>query len=296
MLCSYSRGYGHLKVKGGDKIPIKINGQTLNIDVRSELERYDWNNARWTDTKLIAASPFRYDKHPSFFVDYDDDSEYYGCWADSGALDDCYKSGNFIKLLSFLRNETYEETEDYLLLMYSTEYSGDIKLPPLKLPLKSHRTPLDESLLRPYMFRHKYLEKRGISEPVQRLMGVGYDRQRRAITMPWRLPDGGLANIKYRRVDNKVFWYEKGGLPVKDLVYGIDVIYKKRLDTAVICEGEIDAMSYMTEGIPAIAIGGGTFSDKRKELIIKSPIKTLYISTDNDTVGLQLKEESFNSL
>lgn len=195
-----------------------------------------------------------------------------------------------------MRNETYEETKDYLLLMYSTDYSGDIKLPPLKLPLKAARTPLDESLLQPYMFRHKYLEKRCISEPVQRLMGVGYDRQRRAITMPWRLPNGSLANIKYRRVDSKVFWYEKGGLPVRDLVYGIDVIYKKRLDTAVICEGEIDAMSYMTEGIPAIAVGGAAFSDRRKELIVRSPIKNLIISTDNDLAGLQLKEEIIKAL
>lgn len=175
--------------------------------------------------------------------------------------------------------------------MYSREFNEGMKLPPLRLPVKRRRTPLNESKLKPYMFRHKYLERRGISESTQRLMGVGYDRQRKAVTMPWRLPDGRLANIKYRKVDSKIFWYEKGGWPVWELVYGMDVIYRKMLKYAVLCEAEIDAMSFMSAGVPAVAIGGSKLTRRKSELLKQSPIEKLYIATDNDSPGEKLRAD-----
>lgn len=265
--------------------------QLQNIDVRTELERYDWDKATWTDTKLIAASPFRWDRKPSFYCNYDKESPYYGVWGDSGAEDEEWRSGGFIKLLAFLRGETYEETAEYLMLTYLTTYSDDMTLPPLTLPLKAHRTPLNESKLIPYRFRHKYLSERHISEPVQAVLGVGYDRQRKAITIPWRLPGGQLANIKYRNTHSKIFWYEKGGWPIRKLVYNIDRIYKKRITGAVICEAEIDAISFMTVGIPAIAVGHGGISEEQAEVIRKSILKELFICVDNDVVGNNLRQD-----
>lgn len=175
--------------------------------------------------------------------------------------------------------------------MYSREFTEGTKLPPLKLPVKRCKMPLDESKLDPYRFRHMYLEQRGISEPVQRLMGVGYDRQRKAITMPWRLPNGELANIKYRRVNTKIFWYEKGGWPVRELVYGIDIIYSRRVSYAVICEAEIDAMSFKVCGVPAVALGGSVITRQKAEVIRQSPLKTAYIATDSDKQGDKLRKE-----
>lgn len=225
-------------------------------------------------------------------------SDYYGCWGDSGAYDKEWASGGFIKLLSFLRGETYEETVEYLLTIYSQDFADtdSLKLPRLRIPFKRTRTPLNESLLVPYMFRHSYLRNRGISEPVQQLMDVGYDRGRKAITMPWRLPDGKLANIKYRRINTKIFWYEPDGLLIRDLVYGIDVIYKKRLKYAVLCEAEIDAMSFMSAGVPAIAIGCSSITEEKAELIRKSPLETLYIATDNDKPGNKLRAACWRRL
>src|SRR5690625_1876617 len=92
--------------------------KNMEVDVRAELEQFDWTNAHWTHDRLIASSPFRYETRPSFFVTLDPSSEYYGCWGDSGAVDDEWQSGNFTKLLSFLRAETYEETEEYLRYTY----------------------------------------------------------------------------------------------------------------------------------------------------------------------------------
>ena len=84
---------------------IKIRGQTVNVDIQSELEVFEWSRPKWSESKLIACSPFRYDHSPSFFVNLDGD--YAGTWGDSGAYDDEWSKGGFIKLLSFLRRETY---------------------------------------------------------------------------------------------------------------------------------------------------------------------------------------------
>lgn len=63
---------------------IKVRGQTLDIDIETELREFDWTRARWTADKLQAASPMRYDQTPSFFVNLD--GEYAGTWSDSAHM------------------------------------------------------------------------------------------------------------------------------------------------------------------------------------------------------------------
>lgn len=274
---------------------VKIRGQTLDIDVREELEQFNWTRPRWTNEKLIAASPFRYDKSPSFFVNLE--GEYAGTWGDSGAYDADYESGNLVKLLAFLRNETYEETEDYLLDKYSTEWKYDeyVKLPKLSVKSISDRH-IPSETLEFYKYRHPYLERRGISEKVQQLMRVGYCKQSRAVTIPWFNTDGRLANIKFRKTEGKTFWYRKGAVPIRNLVYGIDVIYRKKIDEVVLCEAEIDAMSLMSVGVPAIAVGGVAFTDRQVDTIKRSPIKKLTVCADNDKAGSKLSKQVANKL
>lgn len=276
---------------------IKINGQHLDVDIRGELEQFEWIKPRWTSDKLIAASPFRYDSTPSFFVNLD--GEYAGTWADSGAYDADYESGNFAKLLAFLRDETYEETVEYLFEMYGgpkLDESGKVSIPPVKLEESRRRIALSEEYLDPYRFRHPYLGKRGISEKVQRFMGVGYSKKDKAVTMPWRHPDGSLANVKFRKVYGKAFWYSKDAAPIRTLVYGIDKVYRHNLTEVVVCEAEIDAMSWMTDGKAAIAVGGTTVTKKQLDLIRKSPIERLIIARDNDKAGGKLGRKLFEGL
>lgn len=264
------------------------------IDIRAELEAFEWTRARWTSDKLIAASPFRYDNKPSFFVNLET-----GGWHDSGAIDSDWASGNIYKLLAFLRNETEEETRDYLRCKYYADWSGDVEELTLDVRLpkpQEKRKPLDSRLLESFKLRHPYLGRRGISEAVQRKMRIGYDKRSGAVTIPWFLPDGRLANVKYRRTDSKIFWYQRGGVPVRELVYGIDVIYRERARTAVLVEGEIDAMYVMETGYHAIAVGGSAFTDAKADLIKRSTIDRLIVSTDNDEVGRRLRDDVIATL
>jgi hypothetical protein len=261
-----------------------------NIDIRAELEKYSWTKPRWSSDKLIAASPFRFDHSPSFFVRLEPYGDIpAGTWSDSGAYDSDWASGNFVKLLSFLRNETEDETYEYLRDEYGwQEEAGEtVTLKPINLRIQRNRQPLNTDILAKFTEDYTYLKKRGISERVQRQMGVLYDPQSRAAVIPWWQAEGRLASVKFRTVYGKTFWYIKGGRPIRELVYGID----KAGPVAVMCEAEVDAMSWMVAGYSAVAVGGASFNRWKRDLILRSPIEELIIVTDNDKAGGKLRKE-----
>lgn len=272
---------------------VKVYHKLVNVDIMELLEDFTWVRPRWTEDKLIAASPFRYDSTPSFFVNLTGD--YAGTWGDSGAYDPEWESGNLPKLLAFLRNETYEEACEYLLKRfgYHEKFAGnEIELPPVEISTKTRHITLTEEELAEYQFRHPYLERqRGIPEKVQRFFGVGYSKADKAIVIPWRYPNGSLANYKFRKVRGKAFWYRRNGAPIRSLVFGIDKVYKYGLKEVVVSEAEIDAMSWWSARTPAIALGSASLSDKQVDIIRKSPIETLIISTDNDAAGRKIKRQ-----
>ncbi|MBX6361835.1 MAG: toprim domain-containing protein, partial [Acidobacterium ailaaui] len=270
--------------------------------MRAELEHFDWINATWSPDKLIAASPFRLDRTPSFFVwlrDNPTTRAKAGFWVDSGAYDAEYARGGIVKLLAFLRSETESETIEYLTQKYglgaaeASEDDDHWRLPALTFTSRPPRKqPLPESVLPAESSTAvDYLARRGITVEVQERMGVRYDRQRRAIVMPWRLPNGALANAKYRATRGKAFWFVRGGWPIRDLVYGIDVIYRERPRLCVICEAEIDAMSAMVAGYAAVATGGVAASPEKIDALVRASVEEYVVLVDNDKAGEKLRQQ-----
>lgn len=262
-----------------------VRGQSLNVDFRSELEYFDWFRLKFAGNKLIACSPFREESTPSFAVNLDN-----GTWIDSGGDGDWCK-GNFVRLLAFLRNETYEEAEDYLLSLYSP-YLGELDSLNLSLGLKlEDEKPrfFDEADLKPFMFRHPYLERRGISDRTQRAFRIGYERESEAIVMPWFDRQERLVNWKFRSVKDKRFWYASGGQKIRNHVYGIHLVYRLQKTRVAIVESEIDAMYLWQHGVPAVALGGSSLSERQRKILIQSPVETFVIATDNDRQGEKAK-------
>lgn len=270
---------------------LKIRNHKVDVDIAAELAEYDWGyNAKWTADKLIAASPFRDDSTPSFFVNLN--GKYAGSFGDSGAYDDEYKSGDFTKLLAYLRAESREETERYLIDSYGILYedSDDIRLPDIRLIQRNSTVELPSETVTEAI--SPYLTRRGISPDVQRIYGVGYGAAHKGFTaIPWHSADGRLANIKYRSTSGKKFFFEKGATPVRSLVYGLDIVNQNREEMAIICEGEIDVMSWRTAGIAAIGIGGSSISREQIDAIKRSSIKRLGLGGDNDAAGQSLNEQ-----
>lgn len=282
---------------------IKIRSQPMEIDIQTELENFNWTRPRWTSDKLICCSPFRYDGNPSFFVSLT--GEYAGCFSDSGAYDSEWSSGNLVKLLAFLRNETYEEAEEYLVYKYGKTNGCDkltLVLPKLALPQQKMYLP--DTFMSRFSpstdsdSANNYLTRRGITERVQRFMTTGRDRMNQTVIIPWYDTNGKLANVKYRKTRGKVFYYEKGAVPIRNLIYGLNNVYRMRATTAVVTEAEIDAMSVMSSGakLLGIALGGANFTDYQRDLIVRSPIRRLIILSDNDKAGGKLRDQVVEKL
>jgi 5S rRNA maturation endonuclease (ribonuclease M5) len=270
---------------------IRLRDRDLDVDVLGELWKYDWTDGKIRGEKFLACSPFRSERHPSFAVRLDT-----GVWIDSGADDETWKKGNFVRLLSWLRNETYEETEEYLLSEYGPVMFTDADALRLDLGLTlgdGERPPLDLGVLERYRYRHKYLtEQRGIDDRTLRAFRVGYDPASRAVTFPWLGRSGELVNIKFRSVRDKRFWYYAGGLPIRDHVYGLYMLHRvqdrARARRVFIVESEIDALTLWMNGFAALALGGANMSAKQRDLLLQSPAEEFVIATDNDMAGKRI--------
>jgi 5S rRNA maturation endonuclease (ribonuclease M5) len=277
---------------------IRVRGHNVDVDIEREINEFSWSRAKWRPDRLISCSPFRYDSSPSFYVYFQDTATAKaGSWGDSGGEGD-FKKGYFTKLLAFLRNETEHETEDYLLSEYAREYTeeDDLRLDLSHLRLAEEPNKLALDYMDQFEGYHPYLKNRGIKDVIYRLMGIGYNKKSNAIVIPWHFPDGKLANIKYRRTDSKVFFYDKG-YPIRELVYGLNVIHDRDVKRAVLVEAEIDAMYVMSHGkIAAVAAGTSRISDEKAEAIARSPLEELIVIPDNDAAGEEMLEQAIEKL
>lgn len=264
---------------------IFINKQNLNVDFYSELEPYLDQFPQYVlrDNKIQSCSPFRIDRNPSFAVNLEN-----GTWIDSGATGE-YHKGHFLSLLSFLREESVEDTSEYLLRMYSPllKEESDLHLDMTDFGQSSKQETLkifsaDE--LKQFAFRHPYLSRRGISEEVQQQFRVGYDSDKRAVAMCWCDAVGEVINIKFRSVDTKHFWYSNGQR-IKNHLYGYHHFINNSAAIVTITESEIDCMRLWTLGIPAVALGTAHISQQQTELLFKLNVEELVIATDNDAAG-----------
>src|SRR5699024_49547 len=263
---------------------IKIRGQSVDVDIVDELSDHTFDNARWQAGKLIASSPFRQERAPSFFVNLE--GEYAGTWGDSGAHDDEYAKGNFVKLIALLNDIAYEDAERYILDKYGvTSAHKPDELIRLKTPkLMARRAPNKPIINSVTPAISPYLSRRGISADVQIKHGIGYNEAYPGYTaMPIRTAAGEVANVFYRRSSfrDKRFHYERGAAPKNRLLFGAHMPGEE----AILVEGIIDALSWETVGYPAYAVGGARISREQVEIIKRSPTRRIYVAGDNDEQG-----------
>jgi hypothetical protein len=272
-----------------------IKQYEVDVDFEAELREFEWGRPSWKDNKLIACSPFREEAHPSFAVTYDKG----GIFIDSGG-EGTWRSGPFIKLLSWLRNETWEETEEYLLEKYFILGFRDTDELELTFDgweeTKKVNEEIPDNALDQFKFTHSYLEeKRGIEEIYQRALKIGYDRDKKAVSFPIFDKKGNLVNIKFRSVKSKIFWYHNNN-PVRDHLYLLDLVLKKGSKRVYLVESEIDAITLFKNGFPAVSVMGGSLTKKQKRLLIDAGIETLVLATDNDKQGRRLAKSILGQL
>lgn len=273
---------------------IVIDGHSLTLDVRDELEQYDWGyGARWTEEKLIASSPFRDDNSPSFYINFN--GKYAGRWGDSGALDPTTAFGNLADVLAVKMGVGYDEALEYLTDNYKVseerDSDKDLKIPSIRLKEGRKKSSINTDRL--LEVSNEYLSNRGISDEVQAEYRTGNMRNTpEFVALSWTDDvTGYVASIKNRAVEGRDMYYEKGSLGITNLVYGL---YNAKNEKSIaICEGEIDVLSFAEAGIPAVALGTANISDRQVEKILYHGFERIYMAGDNDKAGLNLNRKLY---
>lgn len=255
---------------------IRVAGKDIFIDLAEHLKRYDvWEADKWSDDKLICASPIREERHPSFFVNLS--GEYAGTWLDSGTDE----SGNFQALIALLEETTIHTAVDMLLEEYYIKpYEAPSIMP--SLAVKQGRTILTENT---GVFSD-YLMSRGISKEAQEAYGTSEFMAKDAVMFPYIDGNGLIRALKYRNVSRKDFWYQAGNNRIKDLLFGQHLITELKPNTLWICEAEIDAMTVFSYGgYVAVSLGSANISEQQLAVIKKAGFKNIVTACDNDSVG-----------
>lgn len=170
------------------------------------------------------------------------------------------------------------------------EYKPFIEKKDFVVPLWKNITQLSEQAV-------KWFDSRGILQDTLKKMQIYSDtefmsqinKETSVICFPYFL-DNKLVNIKYRD-GAKNFKLVKGS---ELIFYNINCL--KNTDHVVIVEGEMDCLSYIQVGIEkCISVPNGA-SAKNLEYLdnyieLFNEINKIYIATDNDIKGIELREE-----
>lgn len=269
-----------------------IRGIELDIDVREEIGRFEWQRARDKGHELVACSPFRDEKHPSFSINLET-----GLWIDFGSVDDDTKKGNLVTLLAYLEESSEDEIEEHLLAAYGVMIDSVDDLPPLQIQLVKEE-PVRPKLSFPEPAESvPYLESRGVSKEIIQLFQIGVNEEKGSVAFPWIEAYGGeLINVKFRNIAEKKFYYTKGGGQVKDHLYGLYQAVQQRSDCLYIVESEIDALYLWSCGYHAAALGGSYLSTAQAEQLRRLGPSVLVVATDNDEAGLRCRNQIWREL
>ena len=259
----------------------------MNIDYLTELEPFmdHFENYRIRGNKLQSCSPFRYEKRPSFAVNLEN-----GTWIDSGAPSEEHYKGNFTSLLCYLRQESYSMTAEYLQRTYG--YAVHTDKPEVHCSVGVEDLPVyDWRDMKDLHYRSPYLARRGVSEEAQRLFCIGYDKDSKAIAMPWFNLDKKVINVKFRSTYCKKFWYLQEGQLIRKYLYGLPQVISRGHKDVALVESEIDAMYLWSNGIPAIAAGHAGLNDIQLEQLRHAGLKSITLAMDNDIAGNRFREQ-----
>lgn len=132
-----------------------------------------------------------------------------------------------------------------------------------------------------------YFSNRGLSREIIDRFNLGYDTEKKVVTIPYNPNCKGYVdralwdgNSKYYKHGNEIFNV--------NILYevGINAWLSGNSDYVFICEGQIDAMSFMEIGLNAIGLGGVNEVSKLVQKLKEKPsAKKLVLALDNDKAG-----------
>ncbi len=167
----------------------------------------------------------------------------------------------------------------------------------MEQPKRVYKSPSKSNMKSLTAEGRKFLNDRGITDKVIDSNKIVSTKDNKSIAFAY-LKDNELVNYKTRGINGKTFTQAKDAKPI---IYNYDRV--KDSESIVICEGEIDSLSWEVTGIDfhtSVNMGapnvGDKNIDKKLECIsncyeVFEQAKKVYIATDNDDNGRLLERE-----
>lgn len=214
-----------------------------------------------------------------------------GVWADFASN----QGGDLIDLWRESRGLSMAQTINEV-----KEWLGVFEPSSIPKPKKNYRKPeRPQGIAKPKDRVREYLESRKLNKSIEAFHVGGADTRNGEggpwVVFPYRR-EGELLNIKYlhleRKAGKKNIRVEKDCEPC---LFGWDVI-KNEIRIIVICEGEIDAMSFYEYGVQALSVpfGGGGGNKQQwieTEYANLDRFSEIYLCLDNDEAGKEGAQE-----
>lgn len=230
--------------------------------------------------------PFHSEKTPSFTV-YPKQQRFH-CFG-------CQASGTVIDFLMGKENiKDPHNTLEYIAERYGITLSGFSKEAGKrrKAIIQSNRKTVAE-FYRAISQAQSYVLDRGISKETAKMFGLGYDKQKNALIIPFLNTYGEVVGITERSLNKESPKYinsaEDEVFKKSQLLYGLDKARKNIKERIYIVEGYFDVMALheMGESV-AVAYCGQSLTDGQAYLLSKYITKEtkIFLVPDNDSTGL----------
>lgn len=259
-----------------DNYTIDASIESILYKVKSELTNGKLKSIQRKGSQVRITCPCHdngQESTPSCFVN---DDGIWNCFA-------CHESGKFSKLIG----ACFDEDESFGRKWLINNYLGDVLVDyeraalPEDLFQQKETKVLDESILDNYDDWHPYLAKRHLSPQICKLFKVRYDKEKEMIVFPVWDENNKLVMLTRRSVKTKQFLIDKD---VEKPVYLLNYIINSGITEVTICESQINALTCMTYGYPAVALFG-TGTKYQYNILNKSGIRHYYLAFDGDEAG-----------
>lgn len=138
----------------------------------------------------------------------------------------------------------------------------------------------------------EYLHKRKLANWILEAYDLGFDPEDNTVLFPVRDLEGRVLFYKGRSIAGKHFYNAKD-VDKSSIVFGLWELINgsfvwgtaENIKEVWITESEIDALSLISYGVPAVAIMGSHISEDQCRELERSPFRKYVLATDNDDAG-----------
>ncbi len=210
-----------------------------------------------------------------------------GVWSDFATGE---SGGDLLDLWKEARQISFVETLDQVKVYLGIENDS-----PKLFNKTKYKLPGKPRITKPSSGMEKWFSGRGVT--VSTLKRLSVAESNGAICFPYISPEKKLELCKFRAMDEKKFWSNKDPIPC---LFGWQAVEPDHRNI-VICEGEVDCLSFWEQGIPALSIPFGAGKDGKQKWIDYeydrlSRFDNLYICMDSDEAGDIAKNDIVNRL